>query len=54
MLTLALLGGFLVSRETGNPSLPSPEAVMAQQNSPAFDSQPGADNMLVTLTDYEH
>jgi predicted anti-sigma-YlaC factor YlaD len=54
LLTLAIAGGVLLSRETGYQGGPSPEAVLAQQNSPAFDGQPGADNMLVTLTDYEH
>jgi hypothetical protein len=28
--------------------------VMAQENSPAFDSASAQDNMLVTLTDYEY
>ena len=53
LLTMAVLGGYLVSREwdQGNPSA---EAVLAQQNSPAFDAQSGEDNMLVTLTAYEH
>jgi len=54
LLTVAIAGGFLLSRETRDQGVPSPEAVLAQQNSPAFDDQPGADNMLVTLTDYEH
>jgi len=53
LLTLAVLGGYLVSRETGIPGGPSPEAVMAQQDSPSFDSAPARDNMLVTLTAYE-
>jgi anti-sigma factor RsiW len=54
LLTLAVLGGFLVSREANYRPLPSPESVMAQQNSPAFDSEPAEDNMLVTLTAYEY
>ncbi|PWT96905.1 MAG: hypothetical protein C5B51_32375 [Terriglobia bacterium] len=54
LLTLAILGGYLVSRETAYTGGPSPEAVMAQQESPAFDSAPAPDNMLVTLTAYEH
>jgi len=54
LLTLAVLGGYLVSRESGFAAGPSPEAVMAQQESPAFDSAPAQDNMLVTLTAYEH
>ena len=54
LLTLAVLGSYLVSRESGYAAGPSPEAVMAQQESPAFDSAPAQDNMLVTLTAYEH
>lgn len=54
LLTLAVLGSYLVSRETTYAGGPSPEAVMAQQESPAFDSAPAQDNMLVTLTAYEH
>ncbi|HJT89573.1 MAG TPA: zf-HC2 domain-containing protein [Bryobacteraceae bacterium] len=54
LLTLAVLGSYLVSRETSYSPGPSPEAVMAQQESSSFDSAPGQDNMLVTLTAYEH
>jgi len=54
LVTLAVLSGYLISREAGYAAPPSPEAVMAQQDSPAFDSAPGHDNMLVTLTAYEH
>lgn len=53
LLTLAIVGSYLVTRETELPGGPSPEAVMAQQNSPSFDSAPARDNMLVTLTAYE-
>jgi anti-sigma factor RsiW len=53
LLTVAVLGSYLVTREFEQAN-PSPEAVLAQQNSPAFDSQSGEDNMLVTLTAYEH
>jgi len=53
LLTLAILGSYLVTREIEAPGGPSPEAVMAQQNAPSFDSAPGHDNMLVTLTAYE-
>ena len=53
LMTLAVLGSYLVSRETGYRGGPSPEAVMAQQNSPAFDEAPAQDNMLITLTAYE-
>lgn len=54
LLMLAVLGSYLVSHETGYPAGPSPEAIMAQQESPAFDSAPAPDNMLVTLTAYDH
>ena len=54
LLTLAVLGSYLVSRETAYPAGPSPEAIMAQQESPAFDSGAAPDNMLVTLTAYDH
>ena len=53
LVTLALVGGLLVMRETEVPGCVSPEAVMAQQNSPSFDSASGGDNMLATLTAYE-
>ena len=54
LVTLAILGSYLVSRETRYPSGLSPEAVMAQEESPAFDSAPAQENMLVTLTAYEY
>ena len=54
LLTLAVLGSYLVSREGVYPTGPSPVTVMAQQESPAFDSAPAQDAMLVTLTAYEH
>jgi len=53
LVTLAVLGSYLISNETTYSTGPSPETVMAQQNSPAFDDAPGADNMLITLTTYE-
>jgi anti-sigma factor RsiW len=53
LLTFAILGSYLVMREGEYSSGLSPEAVMAQQNSPAFDSASAQDNMLVTLTTYE-
>ena len=53
LMMLAVMGTYLVSREAEYPTGPSPEAVMAQQESPAFDSAPAQDNMLVTLTAYE-
>jgi anti-sigma factor RsiW len=53
LLTLAVLGSYLVIREGEYPGSASPEAVMAQQNYPAFDSEHGQDNMLVTLAAYD-
>ncbi len=53
LLTLAVLGGYLFSREAEYPAGPLPEAIMAQEDSPAFTSAPAQDNMLVTLTAYE-
>lgn len=55
LLTLAVLGSYLVSRETEYSSgPPSPEAVMAIGPRPVAPS-PGSDRelMLVTLTSYE-
>ena len=47
LLTLAVLGSFLVSRETGySPGPANPEAVMAEHTT-------DRDAMLVTLTSYE-
>jgi anti-sigma factor RsiW len=54
LLTLAVLGSYLVSRESAYSPGVSPESVMAQQELPAFDSAPAPDNMLVMLTAYEH
>jgi anti-sigma factor RsiW len=54
LLTLAVLGSYLVTREAEYPLGPSPEAILAQQNSPAFETARAEDNMLVTLTTYEH
>jgi anti-sigma factor RsiW len=53
LLVLAVLGSYLVSRETEYPAGPSPEAILAQEDAPAFSSAPAQDNMLVTLTAYE-
>ncbi|MGD0497468.1 MAG: zf-HC2 domain-containing protein [Bryobacteraceae bacterium] len=52
LLTLAVLGSYLVARERGHSQGPLPEAVMAEQVSPAFDTAPAPDAMLVTLTAY--
>jgi anti-sigma factor RsiW len=54
LLTLAVLGSYLVSREANYTPGFSPEAVMAQQESPAFANGAAQENMLVTLTAYEH
>jgi anti-sigma factor RsiW len=54
LLTLAALGSYLVSYESEYPTGPSPEAVMAQQDSPAYDNARAQDNMLATMTAYEH
>ena len=53
LVTFAVLGSYLIMHENASPSGLSPEAVMAQQESPAFESGPAPDNMLVTLTAYE-
>ncbi len=53
LMTLAVLGTYLVSREAGYSSAPSAEAVMAQEYTADFDSAPAPDRMLVTLTAYE-
>lgn len=55
LITLAVLGSYLVARETqtfGEPS--SPEVVMAEDTSPVFESVPAPDKMLITLAAYEH
>jgi len=54
LLTLAVLGSYLIWRETGYVGGPSPSAIMAQQDLPSFESASGSDAMLVTLTAYEH
>ena len=53
LLTLAALGGFLVTYESEYPTGLSPEAVMAQQDSPAYESAEARENMLATMTTYE-
>lgn len=53
LVMLAVLGAYLVSRESAYSGGPSPESVMAEQNSPSFDLKPAQDNMLVTMTAYE-
>jgi anti-sigma factor RsiW len=53
LLTLAVLGSYLVTHETGEPAALSPEVVMAQQDSPAFEASQAHEAMLATLTRYE-
>lgn len=53
LLVLAALGGYLVSRESEFPGGPSPELVMAQQDSPSFEASPAHEAMLATMTTYE-
>jgi len=53
-LMLAVLGSYLWMGESVTVTGLTPEAVMAQQESPKFDSGPAQDNMLITLTAYEH
>jgi hypothetical protein len=54
LLTLGVLGGYLVSRESSYMAGPTPEAIMAEQTRAAFDSASGPESMLITLTNYEH
>jgi anti-sigma factor RsiW len=54
LLTLVLVGGWLVSREAGSAGGLSPDAVLAQQDQPGFDTAPASHSMLATLTSYEH
>jgi len=51
LLLLAVLGSYLVSRETDYSSGPSAEAVMAQDTSSPTTTD--RDHMLLTLTSYE-
>jgi anti-sigma factor RsiW len=53
LLTLVLVGGWLVSRETGYSRGPSPDSILAQQEAPGFNSASATDSMLATLTSYE-
>lgn len=52
LLTLAVVGSYLVTHEEHYPVGPSPEAILAQQNAPGFEAN-AENNMLVTLTAYE-
>ena len=53
LLTLAALGSYLVSHESEYPTGLSAEAVMEQQDSPAYDTARAQENMLATMTAYE-
>jgi predicted anti-sigma-YlaC factor YlaD len=53
LITLAVLGSYLITTESEYPTGLSPAAVMAQQDSPDFEAARGQDNMLATLTTYE-
>ena len=53
LLTLAVLGSYLVTREAGEPALQSPEMIMAQEDGPSSDSVQAHEAMLATLTSYE-
>ena len=53
LLMLAVLGSYLVSRESEYPTGSSPDVVMAQQDSPAFETAPAHEAMLATMTSYE-
>jgi len=54
LLTLGILVGYLVSSEQSYMAGPTPEAIMAAETHPAFESAPAPESMLVTLTNYEH
>jgi anti-sigma factor RsiW len=54
LLTLGVLGSYLVSHESEYPTGLAPDTVMAQQDSPAYDNARAQENMLATMTAYEH
>jgi anti-sigma factor RsiW len=54
LILLVAMGSYLVHSERSYASEPMPDAVMAQQTQPSFESAPAPDNMLVTLANYEH
>jgi len=53
LMIVAVLGGYLVSHESQFPVGPSPEAILAQQNSTGFESGLAENKMLFLLTAYE-
>jgi len=54
LVVLVAMGTFLISSERAYTSVPMPDALMAEQTQPAFDSAPAPESMLVTLANYEH
>jgi len=54
LLTLGILGGYLITSESSYTTGPTPEAIMAEQTQSSFESAPAPESMLVTLTHYEH
>jgi predicted anti-sigma-YlaC factor YlaD len=55
LLTVAVLGGYLISHESQFPAGTSPEAILAQQDAPGYETGLAENNMLGTLTAYvEH
>jgi anti-sigma factor RsiW len=53
LMTLAVFGCYLATREPSYQAAPSPDSVMAVQTLPDFDATPGHEGMLATLTAYE-
>src|ERR1039458_4857790 len=53
LLLMAVMLSSLATEQAGLQVGPSPEAILAQQNAPAFETARAEDNMLVTLTAYE-
>jgi len=53
MLTLAVLGSVLISREATYRGSYTPEAVLSQDRTAASEGAPAQDNMLLALTAYE-
>lgn len=54
LAALVAMGTYLVSNERSYASGPMPDAIMAEQTQPSFDSAPPSESMLVTLANYEH
>ncbi len=52
LVTLAVLGSYLVMRETRYPQGPLPVTLIAEQDSPSYDAAPAPEAMLATLTAY--